>query len=110
MTQFAPRPAPTDLLALRAIRFYQRWLSPHKGFRCAHAALHGGPSCSAAVADLLAQYGLAAARPHIAARFGECRQAHQMLRLGAPQAGMPVGAAAQGVFCCGGIPIPFRCG
>jgi putative component of membrane protein insertase Oxa1/YidC/SpoIIIJ protein YidD len=28
------------------IGLYQRYLSPCKGFRCAHAAWHGGPSCS----------------------------------------------------------------
>lgn len=29
-------------LALLLIGAYRRWLSPYKGFRCAHAALHGG--------------------------------------------------------------------
>jgi putative component of membrane protein insertase Oxa1/YidC/SpoIIIJ protein YidD len=33
-------------LALSAIRFYQRALSPHKGFCCAYAACSGRASCS----------------------------------------------------------------
>ncbi|MET0856752.1 MAG: membrane protein insertion efficiency factor YidD [Telluria sp.] len=33
--------------ALRAIRFYQRHLSPRKGFSCAHRGATGGDSCSA---------------------------------------------------------------
>lgn len=112
MTQAAaPHAAPLSpsRLALWGIHFYQRRLSPHKGFRCAHAALHGGQSCSGAVADLIAQHGLLAA-PLVAARFGECREAHTALRMGAAQAGLPLYTETRGVFCCGGIPIPFRCG
>ncbi|MES2299168.1 MAG: membrane protein insertion efficiency factor YidD [Pseudomonadota bacterium] len=35
------------LLALYAIRFYQRFISPRKGFCCAYASVTGHPSCSA---------------------------------------------------------------
>lgn len=34
-------------IVLSAIRFYQRVLSPHKGFCCAYAAYTGHASCSA---------------------------------------------------------------
>lgn len=34
-------------LLLAAIRFYQRIISPRKGFRCAYAACTGHASCSA---------------------------------------------------------------
>ena len=34
-------------LVLVSISAYQRFISPHKGWCCAYAALHGGPSCSA---------------------------------------------------------------
>jgi putative component of membrane protein insertase Oxa1/YidC/SpoIIIJ protein YidD len=34
-------------LALAAIRGYQRWISPRKGFRCALRTATGGDSCSA---------------------------------------------------------------
>ena len=36
----------TGRVAAMAIEAYQRHLSPRKGFRCAHRALHHGPSCS----------------------------------------------------------------
>ncbi|QPB85607.1 hypothetical protein CWC22_021600 [Pseudoalteromonas rubra] len=32
--------ADKDYLAILLIRFYQRFLSPYKGFRCAHAVVH----------------------------------------------------------------------
>ncbi|MFD1730078.1 membrane protein insertion efficiency factor YidD [Deinococcus malanensis] len=73
-----------DALALRAIRFYGRHLSPRKGFCCARAAVHGGESCSAAVARIIRDDGLIAGRRRVAERFAECRQAHDALRGGSP--------------------------
>ncbi|MFC4639561.1 membrane protein insertion efficiency factor YidD [Deinococcus hohokamensis] len=106
-----PRHHPlADRLALKTIRFYQRALSPHKGFRCAHAALHGGESCSAAVARIIRQEGLREGRGHIAARFVACRAAHDALRSGSPLALGTGGMQVRGVCCCGPLPIPFRCG
>lgn len=104
--------APTTELALGAIRAYQRFLSPIKGFRCAHAAYHGGPSCSHAVARIVREHGMRGAWPRIAARFAACRDAHDHLRALTRQVGASaVGdLRAQGVCCCGPIPIPFRCG
>ena len=98
-----------DHLALSAIRFYQRRLSPRKGFCCAHAALHGGESCSGAVARIIREDGLRAGQPRIAARFAACREAHRALRAGSPLA-LGTNAQVQGMCCCGPIPIPFRCG
>lgn len=40
---------------MTGITLYQRWLSPHKGFRCAHAALYGGLFCSGAIARIIEQ-------------------------------------------------------
>lgn len=98
-----------DILTLFVIRLYQRRLSPRKGFRCAHAALHGGESCSAAVARIVREEGVFGGRSHIAARFGECRAAHNAIHGGALLA---VGSSVEtrGVCCIGPIPIPFRCG
>lgn len=104
-----------DRLTLSGIRLYQRWLSPHKGFRCAHAALHGGESCSAAVARIVREEGLSRgrARTRIAARFGACREAHNALYDGS-HGGSPLALGSsvetRGVCCIGPIPIPFRCG
>ncbi|MBZ9713717.1 membrane protein insertion efficiency factor YidD [Deinococcus multiflagellatus] len=91
---------------LSSIDLYQRWLSPLKGFRCAHAAFYGGDSCSAAVRRLVAERGALAARPDIAARFQTCAQAYSHLA-GAAQV---TGGSVRGVCCCGPVPIPFRCG
>ncbi|MEF2278610.1 membrane protein insertion efficiency factor YidD [Deinococcus sp. YIM 134068] len=98
-----------DRLALAAICLYRRHLSPRKGFRCAHAALHGGESCSAAVARIVREDGLRAGRVRIAARFGACRAAHNALHGGSALA-LGSGVETRGVCCCGPIPIPFRCG
>lgn len=105
-----PVSRPLDALALGAIRFYGRYLSPHKGFRCAHAALHGGDSCSAAVARIIREDGLMGGRRRVAARFASCRQAHNALREGSPLAFGTSGPQVRGVCCCGPLPIPFRCG
>lgn len=61
------------------IGLYQRFLSPHKGFRCAHAAWHGGPSCSWAVKDIVREHGVFAGLPRIRLRFMECRAAYASL-------------------------------
>ncbi|MFC4427486.1 membrane protein insertion efficiency factor YidD [Deinococcus navajonensis] len=104
------RHALSDRLAQSAIRFYQRHLSPHKGFCCAHAALHGGESCSAAVAQIVREDGLGRGRSRIAARFAACRAAHSALRSGSPMALGTGGMQVRGLCCCGPLPIPFRCG
>lgn len=91
--------------ALTGIGLYQRWLSPHKGFRCAHAAFYGGESCSAAIARTVREHGLGAGAPAIAARFVACRQAYGHL-----SGQLTGGARVRGVCCCGPLPIPFRCG
>ena len=109
----SPSPRPPTLLDrafLAGVRFYQRRLSPHKGFCCAHAALHGGESCSAAVSRAVREDGLIAGRRRIAARFAACRHAHDALRSGASPYAFGTGSQVQGLCCCGPIPIPFRCG
>ncbi|WP_051560149.1 membrane protein insertion efficiency factor YidD [Marinobacterium jannaschii] len=57
------------------IGIYQRFISPYKGFRCAHAALHGGTSCSIEVQQLILRHGLRVAWPHIRQRFAACDRA-----------------------------------
>lgn len=109
----------TTRAALTAIGAYQRYISPYKGFCCAHAAFFGGPSCSRAVRDIVQEHGVAGGWALIQARFAACRQAHAHLRA-APLAVGTTGftpttpgsgsVRARGVFCCGPIPIPFRCG
>ena len=67
--------------ATYAIRDYQRYISPYKGFSCAHRSLHGGESCSEHFRMLVTSYGLSQAVPLFRQRLGECRQAHQVLKM-----------------------------
>ena len=70
---------PLSWATVGLIRSYRRWISPHKGFRCAHHALHGAGSCST--------FGLATFQTHpfghavslLRDRFKDCRQAYQVL-------------------------------
>ncbi|WP_020396521.1 membrane protein insertion efficiency factor YidD [Thiolinea disciformis] len=62
------------------INFYQRFISPYKGFRCAHAAWHGGNSCSQAIKLIIAEQGLWAGRDLIKQRFQDCKMAYQQLQ------------------------------
>ena len=102
------------LWAVWLIRFYQRHISPHKGFRCAHRALHGGDSCSEAVLGIVQTWGIWRSGPMIRTRFQECRQASQQLKLKAEPlesteeaeqetpAGQPNSNSQIPELCCGG--------
>lgn len=71
------------------IGLYRRHLSPRKGFRCAHAALHGGPSCSHAVEAIVNERGVLGGRAAIRARFDACRAAAAALRAAGVSSGRP---------------------
>ncbi len=64
---------------LLAIRAYQRWISPYKGFHCAHAMLHGGPGCSGYAAEAIRSLGVIGALGPIRVRFRDCRAAFETL-------------------------------
>ncbi|WP_434341514.1 membrane protein insertion efficiency factor YidD [Motilimonas cestriensis] len=68
------------LLAIAMIRGYQRFISPYKGFRCAHAHLHQGPSCSHAVLEIVKADGLYHGYRAIRLRIKDCKQAYQTLQ------------------------------
>ncbi|PSB02408.1 membrane protein insertion efficiency factor YidD [Merismopedia glauca] len=67
-------------MALASISGYQRYLSPHKGFKCAHRVLNGGKSCSEYVKQVITQEGLIAAIPASRQRFAACHAANQILQ------------------------------
>lgn len=67
-------------LAVVLVRGYQRFLSPHKGFVCAHRVRHGGPSCSEFAATVLAAEGLRAGLSRLRHRLNECRAAYRALQ------------------------------
>ena len=55
---------------------YQKYLSPFKGFSCAHRVLHGSESCSQHVKQTILQKGLSDAWPDSRQRFRDCRSAY----------------------------------
>ena len=69
-----------DLPVIVGIRLYRRFISPHKGFKCAHYQMHKGDTCSGAVLDVVRTVGLIKGWPAIARRFAECNQAARRLR------------------------------
>jgi len=66
-------------LAAWAIEAYQRFVSPYKGFRCAHRAVHGRDSCSQFAKRVALKRGLLALFPLLRRRFTECGVAAQVL-------------------------------
>ncbi|MGD1524574.1 membrane protein insertion efficiency factor YidD [Vibrio harveyi] len=62
-------------LAILCIRGYQRFISPHKGYRCAYGVLHNSSGCSGAVIDILRDKGILAGMPAIKQRFADCKSA-----------------------------------
>jgi putative component of membrane protein insertase Oxa1/YidC/SpoIIIJ protein YidD len=62
-----------------AINQYQRYISPRKGFVCAHRVLHSGDSCSDAVKRAAAEHGVSGAWGMSRRRFRECRAAAHAL-------------------------------
>ena len=63
-----------------AIAGYQKYLSPHKGFVCAHRVLYGGESCSQYIKRVIAEDGLKGLLSKSRRRFQACKQANRILR------------------------------
>ena len=92
--------SPASRAADALIRAYQRWLSPRKGWSCAARAVHGGPSCSAAVREIVVTRGVVRGVVPTIARLLLCYRAALAVT--------PARLGGRGVCCCGPIPIPFR--
>jgi putative component of membrane protein insertase Oxa1/YidC/SpoIIIJ protein YidD len=69
-------------LAVVVIRSYQRYLSPLKGYSCAHRVRHGGESCSAYARQVFAAEGMRVGVNKLRRRFRECHLAGQALKSG----------------------------
>jgi putative component of membrane protein insertase Oxa1/YidC/SpoIIIJ protein YidD len=67
-------------LAVTAIRGYQKFISPHKGFSCAHRVLYGCESCSQYFKQVIAEEGILTAIANAKGRFQECRAANEILK------------------------------
>ncbi|MBD2316868.1 membrane protein insertion efficiency factor YidD [Phormidium tenue] len=67
-------------LAVTAISGYQKFISPHKGFSCAHRVLYGCDSCSQYFKRVIAEEGIIQAIANAKGRFQECREANEILK------------------------------
>ena len=72
----------TAAVAAGAIDLYQRFVSPYKGFRCAHRAVHGRRSCSAFAKRLVAKVGLLRFGPLFMRRLRKCGETARALKAG----------------------------
>lgn len=81
-----PAGAWPGLCALAAIRAYQRWLSPHKGFCCALRAITGADSCSAYGYRVIERFGLRRGLGLLDRRLALCGQVHRHALPGTPAA------------------------
>ncbi len=70
----------TRYLGVAIISGYQKFISPHKGFRCAHRVLYGGESCSAYIKRVAAEAGVIPALRSLKPRFAECRCAYETIK------------------------------
>ena len=64
---------------LLAIRFYQLYISPYKGYRCAHAVYYQGDSCSKAITKIIQRRGIWKGYQDIRNQFDRCSCAYQAL-------------------------------
>ena len=71
-------------LALRAIRAYQRFLSPRKGFCCAYRRATGRDGCSGYGYRVIGRFGLLAGLALLRRRLRLCGETYRKRRSGAP--------------------------
>lgn len=69
----------TNSLADKAVRDYQQYISPYKGFSCAYSKLHEGSSCSGYFRESLATNGLSSTLNNFPDRLRACQDAHRNL-------------------------------
>lgn len=68
-------------IAVATIDGYQRWISPRKGFRCAHGALHGTGGCSGFGKRAFARHPTLMAWALLRRRLAACREAYTVLSM-----------------------------
>jgi len=80
-------------IALAAIRLYQRYLSPRKGFRCAYSVYSGRSGCSGVGYRAIRRYGLWRGYLVLRRRLEKCGIAHRRRH------GRSLAMQAQAGFC-----------
>lgn len=66
-------------IVVNCIEGYQRYISPYKGFCCAHRAVHNGASCSEWAKRAINKVGVMGAFPIIIRRFKACHATYKSL-------------------------------
>ncbi|RDH45638.1 membrane protein insertion efficiency factor YidD [Zooshikella ganghwensis] len=61
------------------IEIYQKYISPYKGYRCAHGVFYKGDSCSCAVRKVIQRRGLIRGYSDIRNQFARCSYAYERL-------------------------------
>ena len=64
-------------LAVGLIRFYQRYISPHKGFSCAYHQMTGKSSCSSYALKMVQRNGVMSLFTALPKQFSRCSSAYQ---------------------------------
>ena len=67
-------------ILINLILTYQKYLSPHKGYCCAHSVLHGNSSCSSWAVRILKKQRASLLLPLMKRRFQACNKAHEKLK------------------------------
>jgi hypothetical protein len=62
-----------------SIKFYQKFISPHKGFVCASNVLHKNGSCSKRIMDIVKTRPIFHWKSLIKEQFSVCKQANTAL-------------------------------
>jgi putative component of membrane protein insertase Oxa1/YidC/SpoIIIJ protein YidD len=93
---------------LSLIVFYQRVLSPRKGFNCAHHQLNKGDTCSNAIKKILLEQPLRDIVKLSRARFRECRAAS--IQIASHRADIPCDIGCAGDAGCLGDSSNSGCG
>ena len=67
-------------IVINCIGGYQKFISPYKGFCCAHRVLHEGASCSEWAKHAVKKVGIYGAFPLIIRRIKACNAAYQEIK------------------------------
>ncbi|MEN8446983.1 MAG: membrane protein insertion efficiency factor YidD [Cyanobacteria bacterium J06555_13] len=94
------------IVASKLIRGYQKYLSPYKGYHCAHRVLHGGDSCSQYIKTQIEDVGVFKATPLAFSRFQACKHSSIALKrrshFSARTSGTPLPKNVEDFFDCFG--------
>ncbi|MEW8509078.1 MAG: membrane protein insertion efficiency factor YidD [Candidatus Thiodiazotropha sp.] len=68
-----------DYILIKLINFYQKRISPHKGYRCAYSVYYGSESCSNYGKRIIYEHGWVFFLKNIYRRLVDCKQSSLML-------------------------------